>query len=101
MPGRRCFYGTEAISQLADRPVGAASQSISLPSGAQIHWNGATGRFTCDPGQIWNALDEGESAQDSFDYWVDNGDVQVRASYTVTLRGEEDAPTGGGSDPAP
>ena len=52
----------------------------------------ADGSYTYTPGAAANALDDGESVQDSFSYTVSDGSLTDSGTLTITIAGLNDAP---------
>lgn len=66
--------------------------STSSEAGATV--NLVDGEVVYDPGDLFDGLGAGESATDTFTYSVtDNNGSTVAATVTVTIEGENDAPT--------
>ena len=65
-------------------------------AGATVSFDSVTGAIDYDPGDLFQGLAVGESATDSFDYTVSDGNGGTRtASVTVTVDGVNDAPVAG------
>jgi VCBS repeat-containing protein len=66
---------------------------FTLPSGALLTLN-ADGSYTYDPNSAFDGLAAGEDQSDSFSYSVQDGQGGVaQATVTITVTGENDAPT--------
>jgi VCBS repeat-containing protein len=72
--------------------------SFALPSGAILTLN-ADGNYNYNPNGVFNYLNDGQTATDSFSYTIDDGKGgTATATVTVTVLGVTDAPPG--FDPA-
>ncbi|EMI57701.1 LamG-like jellyroll fold domain-containing protein, partial [Rhodopirellula sallentina] len=71
---------------------GDVGTTVTLASGATVQLN-ADGSFDFDPGTVYQGLNDGESATDTFTYTVidGNGNTDV-ATATITTTGINDAP---------
>ncbi|MCR8548988.1 ExeM/NucH family extracellular endonuclease [Salipiger sp. P9] len=71
--------------------VTLVSVSANSTAGAALSFDGTVVQY--DPGTLFDALAEGETAQDSFTYVVDDGKGGTdTATVTVTITGRNDAP---------
>lgn len=71
--------------------VSITSVDATSASGAAVSLSGGT--ISYDPGDLFDALAEGETATDSFTYVVDDGRAGTdTATVTVTITGVNDAP---------
>ena len=66
---------------------------ITLASGALLNSN-ANGSYKYNPNAQFEALNNGDTATDSFTYTVSDGASTDTATVTVTINGVNDAPTG-------
>ena len=66
---------------------------ITLASGALLTLN-ANGSYSYNPNAQFEALNNGDTATDSFTYTVSDGASTDTATVTVTINGVNDAPTG-------
>ncbi|MEP4681788.1 MAG: LamG-like jellyroll fold domain-containing protein [Rhodopirellula bahusiensis] len=75
---------------------GDVGTTVTLASGATVQLN-ADGSFDFDPGTVYQGLNDGETATDTFTYTISdgNGNTDI-ATTTITTTGINDAP--GGSD---
>ena len=87
---------TLSVTELNGSAVGIGS-TVTLASGAQLTLN-ADGSLAYDPNGQFEHLDVGETATDTFSYTVYDGNGETdSATVTITIQGEEDAPSGTGS----
>ncbi|WP_424990889.1 Ig-like domain-containing protein [Fluviibacterium sp. S390] len=71
---------------------GVIGSQITLTSGALLVVNGS-GTFTYDPNGQFNALQNGDTASDSFTYTLQDGSgVQDQATATITINGISSTP---------
>ena len=71
---------------------------ITLPSGALLTLN-SNGSYDYDPNGAFDALDDGETATDSFTYQISDGNGGFdTATVTMTINGDNDAPTTADAD---
>ena len=71
--------------------ISVVSVSATSAKGAAVSLSG--GAVTYEPGALFDALQEGETATDTFTYLVDDGKGGTdTATVTVTITGENDAP---------
>ena len=64
---------------------------ITLASGALLTLNG-DGSFDYDPNGQFESLGSGDSAIDSFDYTISDGQATDSATVTITINGVDDPP---------
>ena len=70
----------------------AVGVPTTLPSGALLTLN-ADGTFVWDPNGMYESLDAGDQAFDTFTYMVDDGNGGTdTATVTITIQGKDDAP---------
>ncbi len=85
--------GADVLSVIAVNGAALAPDStIQLPSGALLTI-AADGSYSYDPNGVFNGLDEGEQATDSFQYTISDGNGgSSTATVTITINGANDAP---------
>ena len=72
--------------------ISVVGVSIASDKGAQLKLE--NGQITYDPGTLFDSLQVGETTTDTFTYTVDDGKGgTAEATVTVTIKGENDAPT--------
>jgi len=77
---------TKTVSAVNSNPGDVGSQ-VALPSGALLTLN-ADGSYAYGPNGQFNALNDGESAEDGFDYTVqDSQGATSTATVTITIHG--------------
>jgi VCBS repeat-containing protein len=80
---------------MMDGATATVGQEITLTSGALLTVN-ANGSYSYDPNVVYEALNTGESQQDSFEYTVSDGTASATGTVTLTIEGVTD---GGNSGP--
>jgi hypothetical protein len=89
----QALIGTETLSVSAVNGVpGNVGTQITLPSGALLTVN-SNGTYTYDPNGQFNDLGPGQTATDSFQYTVSDGNGGTdTATATITIQGQNTAP---------
>ena len=77
---------------------GDVGSTVTLPSGALLTLN-ANGSYDYDPNNVFDGLSVGQTATDSFDYTIDDGNGGTdSATVNITILGGNEAPTATNSD---
>ncbi|MDT8442744.1 MAG: VWA domain-containing protein, partial [Desulfuromonadales bacterium] len=78
----------------ADGPAAVEAVTIdSQPSEGLVTYDPITGAFSYDPGDAFNYLSEGETAQVSFNYTIEDADGDTdSATVTITINGDNEPP---------
>jgi VCBS repeat-containing protein len=85
-------YGSDALEINSTGPLLIADVGTTTDGGTAESASGGT-RVQYTPPATSNALGVGETASDSFEYTVSDGFAAATATVTVTIVGENDAPT--------
>ena len=80
------------VTEVNGRAAGVGT-SVTLDSGALLTLN-ADSSFDYDPNAQFEALDDGDTGTDSFEYTISDGSLIDTAIVTISIAGVTDTPTG-------
>ncbi|SER06556.1 VCBS repeat-containing protein [Nitrosomonas sp. Nm51] len=81
--------GNGADSDIEGDALSVTAENITTAAGALVVLN-ADGTFSYDPNGLFEALNDGESAIDSFAYTLSDGDLTDMATVEVEVKGVDD-----------
>ncbi len=92
VPPEAIIYGSDTLEINSAGSLTITNVEAPSNGGTAVSAAGGT-RIQYSPPAASNALGAGETASDSFDYTISDGLAQATATVTVTIVGQNDAPT--------